>query len=1053
MTTGSVHNEAVAELRFPTSHAQQRLWFLDQYEPGTSLYNIRAAWRIDGLLDRDALQTSLSEVVRRHESLRTTFAATDHGPVQIISTHAHFDLLEFDLAGQAQARTKAQRLVQGEADRPFELARGPLFRAALVRLAEGEHILLLTLHHVIADGWSLGVLMRELGVLYRACRQGQASSLAELPIQYADFAVWQRDWLQGDVLQAQLGYWRERLHGAPPLLTLPADRPRAPHPTHSGALVPLDLGPELSTQLHRLSRQTNGTLFMALAAAFNVLLHRYSHQDDICIGYSVANRKRPEIEGLIGFFVNTLVLRTKVEPAQSFESLLGQVRDAVLEADAHQDLPFEKLVEEINPERHLNYAPVFQVMLSLNNTAEREPEWPGLQLLPTPLDSTTSRFDLTLDLTERRGRLCGAFEYNTDLFDRSTVERMAGHFEVLLRAVVINPKARIRDLPLLTRAERHQILVEWNDTRADFPSGKCVQELFEDQVEKSPEEIAVVFEDQQLTYAQLNAKANQLAHYLRESGVRPDTLVAICVERGLLMIIGLLGIMKAGGAYVPLDADHPEERLAFMLDDTSAPILLTQDKLQRQLPRTDARVVCLDTDWPDIARHRSCNPRCVTGPLNVVYCIYTSGSTGRPKGTLNTHGAVVQFLSSMRDQPGITADDVLLAITPTTFDISALEIYLPLLCGARIVCAGRTDVLQVDRLAALIERLGVTILQATPGTWRQLLEIGYDGRLRLALCGGEALPVLVADYLPLIADAAWNLYGPTETTVWSCRARLPDSGTTIGRPISNTQIYVLDEHLEPVPAGVVGRIYIAGAGLARGYLKRPELTAEKFIANPHGSPGSRMYDTGDLGRYLADGRIQFMGRLDHQVKIRGLRIEIGEIECALQAHEAVRDAVVVLRDDDAGDQRLVAYVVTRQAEDSRVDSLLAHLRRRLPAYMVPSAWTFLQALPLNVNGKIDHKRLPAPDSSVRAADVAYVAPTNATQELLAGLWAELLGVERVGLNDNFFALGGHSLMATRLVARISTVMQVNCPVAAIYSNQSLREFSAFVAERGQALQG
>ncbi|MFN7611321.1 MAG: amino acid adenylation domain-containing protein, partial [bacterium] len=809
-----------------TSHAQQRLWFLDQYEPGTGLYNIPAAWRVLGELDRDALEQSVNEVVRRHEVLRTCFAAADEVPVQVIAEALLLRLELIDLSQQADAEQQAQGLVQQEAERPFDLARGPLIRAGLIRLAAREHIFLLTLHHIIADGWSIGVLVRELCALYRAFSQGQASPLTELPIQYADFAVWQRNWLQGEVLDAQLGYWRSRLDGAPPVLELPTDRPRPATLTHHGAMVPFDLGAELSARLRKLSQQSRTTLFMTVAAVFNVLLHRYSHQDDICIGYPVANRTRTEIEGLIGFFVNTLVLRTQLQPEQSFASLLKQVREAVLEADAHQALPFEKLVEELQPERHLNHTPLFQVMLALNNTGEVGLELPGLQLRPLLAEGTTAKFDLTLALEAGGGVLRGAFEYNTDLFDRSTIERMVGHFKVLLEAVVADPQARLRDLPLLTEAERHQILVEWNDTEKAYPSDRCIHQLFEEQVAKSPEAVAVVFEDQQLTYAQLNAKANQLAHYLRQLGVKPDTLVAICVERSLEMVIGLLGILKAGGAYVPLDPDYPAERLAYMLQDTAAAVLLTQGHLKERLPAHQARTVCLDEDWEAIGKSESTNPINHTHPLNLAYCIYTSGSTGKPKGVQITTGSACGLVQWHRMRCSLKEGERVLQHANLVFDAASWEILGGLGSGATLYLFS-ASLTAIDELMAFLASQKITVaFLSTP-----VLEVLVADRrplppcLRIVLTGGDQLRTFYESR----SCSLFNNYGPTEGTVVATSFEVGSvahgSVPPIGRPIANTQIYLLDEDLNPVPIGVAGEIHIAGAGLARGYLNRPDLTA------------------------------------------------------------------------------------------------------------------------------------------------------------------------------------------------------------------------------------
>jgi amino acid adenylation domain-containing protein len=700
----------------------------------------------------------------------------------------------------------------------------------------------------------------------------------------------------------------------------------------------------------------------------------------------------------------------------------------VLEADAHQDLPFEKLVEELQPERHLNHTPLFQVMLALNNTGEVGLELPGLQLRPLLAEGTTAKFDLTLALEAGGGVLRGAFEYNTDLFDCSTIERMVSHYQTLLEAVVADPQARLKDLPLLTEAERHQILVEWNDTEKAYPSDKCIHQLFEEQVEKTPEAVAVVFEDQQLSYGELNVKANQLAHHLRGLGVKPDTLVAICVERSLEMVIGLLGILKAGGAYVPLDPDYPAERLAYMLQDTAAPVLLTQGRLKERLPAHQARTVCLDEDWEAIGKSESTDPVNHTHPLNLAYCIYTSGSTGRPKGVAISHRNLVASTTARHAVYAETGNFLLLS--SISFDSSVAGVFGTLTSAGTIVVARSDDVRDATRLLEVIERHGVETILCIPTMYQRILEHSTAERncdsLRSVILAGEICPpaLIAKSYNSAKRLRVSNEYGPTEAAVWStvylCVAD-ETSTIPIGGPISNCQIFILDEAAAIVPIGVGGEIHIAGAGLARGYLNRPDLTAEKFIANPYGEPGSRMYRTGDLGRYLPDGNIEFLGRIDHQVKIRGFRIELGEIENALLAHAQVREAVVLAREDDPGNKRLVAYVVGKaaaQAPSLTISELRSHLGRTLPEYMVPSAWVFLDALPLNPNGKIDRKALPAPETTREDLGTEYVAPRTPTEELLAQIWAEVLKVERVGIHDNFFALGGHSLLATQVVSRI-----------------------------------
>ncbi len=905
------------------SFAQQRLWFLDQLESNSPLYNIPAAVRLTGHLNMAALEQSFNEIVRRHEALRTRFAVVDGSPVQVIAPTLNVPLPVIDLSElpEAERAAEAQSLTTAEVERSFDLARGPVFRTSLLRLNDEEHALLITMHHIISDGWSLGVFMRELTALYEAFSQGQPSPFAELPIQYADYAVWQRGWLQGEALEQQLTRWREHLLGAPAVLELPTDRPRPAVQSHRGAIHTLVLSKSLTERIKVLSRQEGATLFMTLLAAFQALLMRYSGQDDIVVGTPIAGRSRTEIEGLIGFFVNTLVLRTDLSGDPTFRELLGRVREVTLGAYEHQDVPFEKLVEELQPERSLSHTPLFQVMFALQNTPGQALELQGLRLNPMTSVSKVAKFDLSLFLVERAEGLRGAVEYCTDLFDEATITRMLGHFQTLLEGVIADPDRQLSELPLLTEAERRQLLVEWNDTVAEYPKDKCLHELFETQVERAPNAVAVMFEDERLTYGELNRRANQVAHHLRKRGVKAEVLVGIMMERSIEMVVGLLGILKAGGAYLPLDPAYPQERLSFMLEDAEVPVLLTQKRLSESLPEHNAEVVYLETDWEAIAGESTENFDGGARAENSAYVIYTSGSTGKPKGVQILHRAVVNFLASMQRQPGLTNQDTLLAITTLSFDIAALELYLPLTVGARLVVVSREVASDGTQLAKRLS--GVTAMQATPATWRLLLEAGWSGSDQLKiLCGGEALSRDLANELLERSATLWNLYGPTETTIWSAASEVKskEGPVFIGQPIANTQIYVLDRYLQLAPVGVTGELYIGGDGLARGYLNRPELTAERFIVHPlRGETGVRLYRTGDVTRRLANGSIEFLGRVDHQVKVRGYRIELGEIEAALSQHPAVEQAVVLAREDKPGDKRLVAYLIQNSQYHSSED--------------------------------------------------------------------------------------------------------------------------------------
>jgi amino acid adenylation domain-containing protein len=899
----------------PLSFAQERLWFLDRLVPDSAVYNVPMGFRLVGALDVLALQRCLREVLHRHEPLRTHFETVQGRPVQVVEPAASLEMPLVDLRGlpESAREPEARRLCMKEAQRSFNLGHDLMLRASLFRLGETKHILFVNMHHIASDGWSRGLLFRELRSLYGAFVEGKPSPLPELPVQYADFAAWQRECLQGEVLEKELSYWRKQLEGASALLELPTDRPRPATQSYRGALMQCELPKPLSVALGELSRCEGATLFMTLLAAFQTLLSRYTGDDVILVGSAIAGRNRTEIEPLIGFFVNTLVLRGDLSGNPSFRALLARTREVALGAYAHQDLPFERLVEELHPERNLSHSPLFQVMFLLQNAPQEAAQLPGLEVTPIVLDSGTSKFDLTLFVTEREGALQAVAEYNTDLFEAETIRRMLGHYQILLEGIVSDPEQRLSDLPLLTSAERHQLLVEWNQTQQDYPRKKSVHELFEEQVERTPEATAVIFEDKQLTYRQLNERANQLAHHLQKLGVGPDTLAGICVERSLEMVVGLLGILKAGGAYVPLDPAYPKERLAFMIEDAGMAVLLTQTSLLASLPGEQLGVLCIDRAWDVIGAEGRENLPAASVPENLAYVIYTSGSTGRPKGVMVQHGAVVNFLHSMRQEPGLNTQDTLLAVTTLSFDIAGLEIFLPLSVGAQVVVASREVASDGALLSAELERTSATVMQATPATWRLLLESGWKGNRELKiLCGGEAMPRELADQLLDRCGSLWNMYGPTETTIWSAVLKVQAGGAIvpIGRPVANTSIYLLDTQLDPVPIGVVAELHIGGVGLARGYLHREELTREKFIPDPFNcSSGARLYKTGDLARYLPDGTIECLGRLDHQVKIRGFRIELGEIETTLNRHPAVMTAAVLASEDNAGDKRLIAYVV------------------------------------------------------------------------------------------------------------------------------------------------
>ena len=1028
--------------QLPLSFAQQRLWFLDQFESGSSFYNMPSAARLSGRLDVAAMGRTLNEIVRRHEALRTRFASVDGTPAQVIAPALEVALPLTDLSElpAAEREAKALWLAQDEAQAPFDLAAGPLLRAALIRLAPQEHIIVLTLHHIVSDGWSMGVLVAEIAALYGAYAQGLPSPLPALAIQYADFAHWQREWLSGEVLERQLGYWRAQLAQAPTLLSLPTDRARPAQQSYRGATLAFTVPAAVTAGLHALGRQARGTLFMTLAAAFNVLLSRYAGQSDICIGTPIANRNRGELEPLIGFFVNTLVLRAQVDGDAPFTSLLAQLRATTLDAYAHQDLPFEQLVDAVKPERHASHAPLFQVMLVLDNTPMETLQLPELSLQPVAADTTTAKFDLTLNIVEGGDELFASFEYNTDLFDASTIARMAGHFGRLLEAIVADPASPVGALAMLDGAEQRQLLVQWNDTAQACPQGQAMHQWFEAQAARAPERTALVCDGATLTYAELNGRANRLAHHLRAQGVGPDVLVGICVERSPEMVVGLLAILKAGGAYVPLDPAYPRQRLAYMLEDAAPALLLTQRHLLEQLPASAATVFCLDRDADQLDAYGADNPACVTLPEHLAYVIYTSGSTGQPKGIGIGHRSASAFIDWSLASFDAASLQRVLASTSMCFDLSIFELFVPLSLGGS--CWIVRNVLD---LVADPSAYPVSLINTVPSAIAELHRAGaIPPSVKVINLAGEALSNALVQtlYRQESIERIFNLYGPSEDTTYSTYT-LTEKGAahscSIGRPIAHTQAYILDARLQPVPVGVAGELYLSGAGLARGYLNRPELTAEKFLPHPFSAtPGARMYRTGDLARYLPDGNIEYLGRIDQQVKLRGFRIELGEIEAALSALPVVREAVVLAREDVAGDKRLVAYLVLAQdhaGEEPDLGALRAELLRTLPEYMIPAHVVLLEQLPLSPNGKLDRKALPAPDMSRGGQD--YVAPRTPTEQAVAAIWAEVLKLDRVGVHDNFFELGGHSLLATQLMSKLRGAFAVELPLRTLFEAGSV----------------
>jgi amino acid adenylation domain-containing protein len=1036
----------------PTSFAQERLWFLDRLQPGNTSYNFPLAWRLGGALDARALERALGEIVRRHEPLRTTFVDRDGVPVQVVAPFGGFSLpvRERFAEGEAEREAVARRWVAEAAARPFDLEAGPLFRAELLRLAEDEHVLLISMHHVVTDEWSMGVLFRELAALYEAYREGRGSPLAELPAQYADFAVWQREqW--GESEARHLAYWRERLAGAPALLELPIDHPRQLVQSSHGAYERAELPAALLDRLRGLGQREGATLYMVLLAAFQLLLSKYSGSDDVVVGSSIAGRTRREVEEMIGFFVNTLVLRTDLSGDPGFRELLARVRETTLGAFEHQDVPFERLVAELQPERSLGHSPLFQVMFSLRDKDASGPGLAGLELRPVAVGMGTAKFDLNLIFVEQAGGLSAVLAYRTELFERSTVERMLGHLSRVLEQIAENAELRLSELRLLGEEERHRALVEWNATETEYPAGLCIHQLFEAQAERTPDAEAIIFEGARLTYAGLNARANRLAHHLRSLGVGPDARVGICVERSLELVIGLLALLKAGGAYVALDPEHPDERLRTILEDSRPAVLLADSSLAGRFAGTGVPVVAVDADTPLWAGWPETNPAGVgVGPEHLVYVIYTSGSTGKPKGVLNVHRNVVNRVSGIQERWRLEAGESVLQNASLTFDVSAYEIFWPLMVGGRVVMMRPDGHRDPSYLVETIRSHGIGTASFVPSMLQLFLEhpeVESCESLVRVPCGGEALPVALVRRLHerLPRATLYNRYGPSEAaTAVTGPVRVTDEANAsapIGRPMPNARAYLLDRTGEPVPVGVAGELCIGGAGVGRGYLGRSGLTAERFVPDPFGAePGARLYRTGDLARWLPDGSIEFLGRNDFQVKIRGFRIEPGEVEARLREHAAVREVAVVAREDTPGDTRLVAYYAGGAVEAA---ALRAHLSARVPEYMVPAAWVRLDALPLTPSGKLDRKALPAPEGDA-AAGTAFEAPAGEVEETLARIWAEVLGVDRVGRWDHFFALGGHSLLATRVVSRARTAFGVTLAVRALFEAPTLEALARAV---------
>ncbi|HJT58387.1 MAG TPA: amino acid adenylation domain-containing protein [Ktedonobacteraceae bacterium] len=1056
----------------PLSSAQQGLWFLNQLAPSTSNYTIPGAICLDGRLDIVAMAQSLNEIVRRHEILRTTFTPVDGRPVQVVAPALDLPLPFIDLSRLSEAKRKAEtlRLIAEQTQRPFDLARGPLLRASLLRLGSREHVLQIFTPHIIFDDWSMGIFVQELATLYEAFAASKPSSLPVPAHQYADYALWQQQWIAGEDYNAQLDYWQRQLDGMPQLLDLPTDRPRPPVRTFQDGYHTCTLSRALTERLKALSRQEGVTLFMTLLATFQVLLYRYTGQQDIAVGTPVANRMRTEFERVMGCFVNPLVLRTDLSGNPTFRELLGRVREVALGAYTHQELPFERLVEAMVPKRNLSYTPFIQVMFVLQNAPMPTFETMGLALRQWRLEDETDQLDLCismtedlrLSITEVEGKLTALLKYNQELFEAATISQMMGHLQTLLESVTAYPEQPISTLPLLSEAELEQVLGDEHTFPASLPVKACLHTLFEQQVERTPEAVALVYQDEYLTYGELNRRANHLAHHLHCMGVGPEVLVGLYLERSLELLIGLLAILKAGGAYVPLDPRYPQERLAFLLADTRMPVILSQQSLQAHLPAHSAHVLCIDS--PQLMQSDSgpepfhLQPGV---PAQLAYVIYTSGSTGTPKGVLVSHDNVVRLFTVSQPQFGFTSHDVWTLFHSSAFDFSVWELWGALLYGGRLVVVPALVSRAAEAFYRLLVEQGVTVLNQTPSAFLALMQVDErrpqveELALRLVIFGGEALEL--ARLRPWVArhgdehPRLVNMYGITETTVHVTSRALSSAdiegstGSVIGQALPDLKVYIMDEWRQPVPPGVAGEIYVGGAGVARGYLRRPELTSERFVMHPFGrQAGERLYRTGDRARYRGKQEIEYLGRLDEQVKVRGYRIELGEIEALLSQHAEVRESVVIVQ-GEAGDKRLVAYVAGREASGPSISELRQYMRQKLPDYMQPSLYVVLEKLPLTANGKVDRRALPAPEDKNETEQAGDgTAPRGPVEEIITKVWRKVLVREHIGVHDNFFDIGGHSLLMARVHSELQTTLNKELSMTDLFTYPTISSLSRYI---------
>jgi len=1035
---------------FPLSFAQQRLWFLDQYDPNSTAYSLINVFELNGTLNFQALENSITEILRRHNALRTVFRLNGSDqPVQIILPPGPFSLnmVDLQMTPAEHREDNARESIAAMTAEQYNLKEGPLFFVKLLRMDENRHWLVLNCHHIICDGWSIGIFLYELKVLYRAFSAEEPLPLEPLAIQYSDYSVWQRQSEVAQLLHEKLDFWLETLKGPLPILELPTD---APHPviqTFHGAYDRIQIPQTLIDRLINFCDHHDITQFMLMLGAFQILLYRYTGIEDLIVGIPYANRLQSEIEPIIGLFINALPIRISLAGDPTGLELLSQVRDSALQAFEHQEVPFEMIVAKLQPERDTSHSPIYQVLFIFQEFPERPVKSCALEFKTIPFESQTAKFDLTLEIIKDQGNTFCGFEYNTDLFKPETIQRFAKHYLMILDSLCARPDLPVAHLPLLTPEELRRVLYDWNATDLDYPYELTLADLFERQAARSPETTAICDEQAQITYGELDKRANQMAHYLRSLGVGPGTLVGVSLPRCIDLVIGLLGILKAGGAYVPLDPSYPVDRLEFMLKDSQAPLLITYSDLAPRFAGTACQILCLNIEH-NLLSEQSNQPLTLrSGPDDLAYVIYTSGSTGRPKGVQILMCSLVNLLTSMLEQPGLSSSDIMLSITNLSFDIAGLELYLPLICGGRLVLVTHTTAGDGSKLIKALERSGATCMQATPTTWKMLVAAGWHGNSNLkALCGGEPLASNLASDLLQRCGSLWNMYGPTETTIWStiCRVTRTEDAITIGRPIANTQVYLLDKKGLPVPIGVPGELTIGGNGVARGYLNQPELTAEKFIPDMfRKQPGARLYRTGDLARFLPDGRILFIGREDSQIKLHGVRIELGEISTNLLEHPGIESAVVIGRKENRDNPYLTAYIAPKPQTTLREEELRYFLSERLPTAMIPTRFVFIDKLPLTPNGKVDIKALPVPpecpDETANCTE-----PRNAVEAKLIQIWKNLLANQHVGVYDDFFQLGGHSLLAVQMFNQIDETFGVRLPLTSLFHKPTVDHLAGLI---------